>query len=70
MLWHLHLHTTSMIQIWPLVYASAVLGEASVRLLRAQDRYFSQLQYSAAKAPSLQLAGACKILLPGETDDD
>jgi hypothetical protein len=48
---------TSMIQIRPPVFASGVLGDASVRLLRAQDRYFTHLQYSTAKAPSL-LAGA------------
>jgi hypothetical protein len=57
------------IQIWPPVFASAVLGDASVRLLGAQDRYFTQLQYSAAKASGL-LAGACNILLLGETNDD
>jgi hypothetical protein len=57
------------IQIWPLVYASGVISDASVRLLGAQDRYFTQLQYSAAKAPGLR-TDACTILLLGETDDD
>jgi hypothetical protein len=51
------------------VYANGVVGDASVRLLWTQDRYFTYFQYGAAKAPSL-LAGRYKILLLSETDDD